>query len=319
MEPKEETSKEKIDVYDVAIIGTGIAGLAGAIYARRMNLNTIVFGNERGGTLAKTHLVENYPGFISLSGPEIMDKMLAHAKVYDPTIIMRAVIEVKKSGKLFQLSTKKETYQAKAVLFATGSTWKELGIPGEQEFKNKGVHYCASCDAPLYKGKKTAVVVGGADSAVKESLLVAEFFDEVYVLARSKFRPEPINMQRAQANKKIKLIDGIELKEIKGDKFANEVILTKPINGSTSLKVDAIFVEIGHIPLSELAIKLGVKTNKKGEIIITREARTNIKGLYAAGDIGDLKFKQAITGVGEAVTAMYSIYDDLGEDAIVTS
>ncbi|HJO14530.1 MAG TPA: FAD-dependent oxidoreductase [Candidatus Pacearchaeota archaeon] len=304
------------EVYDVAIIGAGIVGLAGAVYARRMNLKTIVFGNERGGTLAKTHLVENYPGFISLSGPELMDKILAHAKVYDPTIIMRAVLDIKKKGKLFELSTKKESYQAKMVLFATGSKWKKLNIPGEEEFKNKGVHYCASCDAPLYKGKKTAVVVGGGDSAVKESLLVAEYFDEVYVLARSTFKPEPINMQRAQANKKIHLIDGIQVKEIKGDKFANEVILDKPINNSTSLKMDAIFIEIGHIPLSDLAIKLGVKTNKKGEIIITREARTNIPNIYAAGDVGDLKFKQAITGVGEAVTAMYSIYDDLAIDGL---
>tara|TARA_Y100000034_G_scaffold54198_1_gene66446 strand:+ start:992 stop:1936 length:945 start_codon:yes stop_codon:yes gene_type:complete len=304
------------EVYDVAIIGAGIVGLAGAVYARRMNLKTIVFGNERGGTLAKTHLVENYPGFISLSGPELMDKILAHAKVYDSTIIMRAVLDIKKKGKLFELSTKKESYQAKMVLFATGSKWKKLNIPGEEEFKNKGVHYCASCDAPLYKGKKTAVVVGGGDSAVKESLLVAEYFDEVYVLARSTFKPEPINMQRAQANKKIHLIDGIQVKEIKGDKFANEVILDKPINNSTSLKMDAIFIEIGHIPLSDLAIKLGVKTNKKGEIIITREARTNIPNIYAAGDVGDLKFKQAITGVGEAVTAMYSIYDDLAIDGL---
>jgi len=313
MSEEKQSTKE---TYDVAIIGAGIAGLAGAIYARRMNLKTIVFGTERGGTLAKTHIVENYPGFISLSGPELMDKILEHAKAYHPTIIMRAVIEVKKSGKLFQLSTKKETYQAKKVLFATGSTWKELGVPGEEEFKNKGVHYCASCDAPLYKGKDTAIVVGGGDSAVKESLLVAEYFKNVYVIARSTFRPEPINMKRAQANKKIHLIDGTQIKEIKGDKFVNEVILDKPINGSTSLKTDAIFIEIGHIPLSDLAIKLGVKTNKKGEIIITREARTNIEGLYAAGDIGDLKFKQAITGVGEAVTAMYSIYDDLGKDSI---
>lgn len=304
------------ETYDVAIIGAGIAGLAGAIYARRMNLKTIVFGTERGGTLAKTHLVENYPGYKSLSGPELMDKMLEHAKVYEPTIIMRGVTDIKKSGKLFTLSTKKDSYQAKKVLFATGSKWRELGAKGEEEFKNKGVHYCASCDAPLYKGKDTAVVVGGGDSAVKESLLVAEYFKNVYVLARSTFKPEPINLQRAQANKNIHLIDGIELKEIRGDKFVTEVETTKPINDSTTLKTDAVFIEIGHIPLSDLAVKLGVKTNKKGEIIITREARTNVPGIYAAGDVGDLKFKQAITGVGEAVTAMYSIYDDLAADSV---
>jgi len=309
------------EIYDVGIIGAGIVGLAGAIYARRMNLKTIVFGNERGGTLAKTHVVENYPGFISLTGPELMDKILEHAKSYDPTIIMRGVVKITKHRNYYKISTRKGDYSAKILLFATGSRWMELGAPGEEEFKNKGVHYCASCDGPLYKGKKTAVVVGGGDSAVKESLLLSEFFQEVHVLARSTFKPEPINMERAKANKKIHLHEGIQITEIKGDKFANEVILDKPINDSNSLKIDAVFVEIGHIPLSELAVKLGVKTNKKGEIIITREARTNVSGIYAAGDVGDLKFKQAITGVGEAVTAIYAIYDDIkgGEIALTGS
>jgi thioredoxin reductase len=118
-------------------------------------------------------------------------------------------------------------------------------------------------------------------------------------------------MERMKRNKKIKGFEGVQVKEIKGDKFVSEIILDKPIEGSNSLKVDAVFIEIGHIPLSNLAKNLGVKTNKKGEIVITREARTNILGVYAAGDVGDLKFKQAITGVGEAVTAIYSIYDDL--------
>ena len=306
-------------MYDIEIIGAGIVGLAAAIYARRMNLKTIVFGNERGGTLAKTHVVENYPGFISLTGPELMDKILEHAQSYNPTIIMRNVIKITRQKSCFKIFTKKEEYSAKTLLFATGSIWKELKVPGEEEFKNKGVHYCASCDGPIYKGKKTAIVVGGADSAVKESLLLSEFFDEVYVLARSTFKPEPINMERMKKNKKIKGFEGIQIKEIKGDKFANEVILDKPVNGSTSLKTDAIFVEIGHIPLSELAISLGVKVNKGKEIIISREARTNVPGIYAAGDVGDLKFKQAITGVGEAVTAIYALYDDLKKGEIALS
>ena len=308
--------ENKNEIYDVAIIGAGIVGLSGVIYARRMNLKTIIFGNERGGTLSKTHVVENYPGYISLTGQDLTDKVLEHAKQYNPTIIMKEVIEIKKKEKLFEIFTKKEKYFSKTILFATGSKLKELKVKGEEEFKNKGVHYCASCDGPLYKGKKLAVVVGGGDSAVKESLLLSEFFQEVYVLARNSFKPEPINMDRAKKNKKIYLYENIEIKEIKGDKFANEIILTKPINDSNSLKVDAIFVEIGHIPLSNLAVKLGVNTNDKQEIIITREARTNIKGIYAAGDVADLKFKQAITGVGEAVTSIYSIYDDLGKDSL---
>lgn len=304
------------EVFDVGIIGAGVVGLSGAIYARRMNLKTIIIGNERGGTLAKTHVVENYPGYISLTGPEITDKILEHAKQYNPMIIMKEVIDIKKKGKNFEIFTKKDKYEARTILFASGSKWRELNVKGEQEFKNKGVHYCASCDGPLYKGKKRAVVVGGGDSAVKESLLLSEFFEEVHVIARSSFSPEPINMDRAKKNKKIHLHERVEIKEIKGDKFVNEVILSKPINNSNTLKVDAVFVEIGHIPLSDLAVKLGVKINNKGEIIMTREARTNVEKIYAAGDVGDLKFKQAITGVGEAVTSIYSIYDDLGEDSL---
>lgn len=140
--------------------------------------------------------------------------------------------------------------------------------------------------------------------------MLSEYFQEVHVIARSTFKPEPINADRAKKNKKIKLHEGIEIKEIIGDQFVKSVILTGPINGKTNFPVDAIFVEVGHIPLSDLAIKLGVNTNKKGEIVITRNARTNIPGIYAAGDVADLQFKQAITGVGEAVTAIYSLYDD---------
>lgn len=308
--------KEKI--YDIAIIGAGIVGLAGAIYAARMNLKVIVFGDERGGTLAKTHVVENYPGFISLSGIELTEKILEHAKSYDIEIIMKTAEKIDGKEGCFKIFTKDKEFLSKTLLFATGSKYKELGITGELEFKNKGVHYCAVCDGPLYKNK-TLVVVGGGDSAVKEALFLSEFGKKVYIFARSTLKPEPINMERMKRNKKIKAYEGIKLKEIKGDKFVKEIILDKSVNGSNKLKADAVFVEIGHTPLSQLAIKLGVKVNEKKEIIISREAKTNIKGIYAAGDVGDLKFKQAITGVGEAVTAIYSIYDDLKKGEIAVS
>ena len=283
-----------------------------------MNLKVIVFGDERGGTLAKTHIVENYPGFISLSGIELTEKILEHAKSYDIEIIMKKAEKIDGKSGRFKIFTKDKEFLSKTLLFATGSKYKELEIPGEQEFKNKGVHYCAVCDGPLYKGKRMAVI-GGGDSAVKEALFLSEFGKKIYIFARSTLKPEPINMERMKRNKKINAYEGIQLKEIKGDKFVKEIILDKSVNGSNKLKVDAVFVEIGHIPLSQLAVKLGVKVNEKKEIIISREARTNLKGVYAAGDVGDLRFKQAITGVGEAVTAIYSIYDDLKKGEIALS
>lgn len=311
--------KENKEMYDVAIVGTGIVGLAGAIYAARMNLKTIVFGNERGGTLAKTHVVENYPGFISLSGSELTEKILEHTKQYPVDIITKTVVNIEKHKNCFKIFTKNESYEAKTLLFATGSKYRELNVIGEKEFMNKGVHYCALCDAPLYKGKKIVVVVGGGDSAAKEALFLSEFFKEVHLLARSTLKPEPINLERIKKNRKIHVYENTEIKEIRGDKFVKEIVISKPVKGSTKMEVDAIFVEIGHIPLSELAVKLGVKTNDKKEIIITRDARTNVTGIYAAGDVSDLKFKQAITGVGEAVTAIYSIYEDLQKDKIALS
>ena len=326
--PKQKIQKNNIEkikkinennISDVAIIGAGIVGLAGAIYASRMNLKVIVFGNERGGTLAKTHVVENYPGFISLSGLELTEKILEHAKSYNVEIVMKNVLNITGKDGCFKLFTKDKQFLSKTLLFATGSKYKELGIPGEQEFKNKGVHYCAVCDGPLYKGKEVIVVVGGGDSAVKEALLLSEFGKKIYIFARSTLKPEPINMERMKRNKKIKAYEGIQLKEIKGDKFVKEIVLDKLVNNSNKLKVDAVFVEVGHTPLSQLAISLGVKVNEKKEIIISREARTNVKGIYTAGDVGDLKFKQAITGVGEAVTAIYSIYDDLKKGEIAVS
>jgi thioredoxin reductase len=178
---------------------------------------------------------------------------------------------------------------------------------------NKGIHYCALCDGPFYKDKIVAVV-GGGDSAAKEALLLSEYAKEVYMLIRSTLKAEPINKERIKKNKKIKVIEGIQIKEIKGTKSVENAVLTKKIKGSNILKLDGIFISIGHLPKSELAKKLGVKLNKKAEIIIDKESKTNIKGVYAAGDVADTRFKQAITGVGEGVKAVYDIYEEFDKD-----
>jgi len=179
---------------------------------------------------------------------------------------------------------------------------------------NKGVRYCALCDGVFYKNK-TVAVVGGGNSAAKEALLLSQYAKKVYLIARSTLKAEPINLNRVKAEKKIQVFEGTQIKEIKGNKFIKEVILAKK-TGSEVLKLDGVFVSIGHIPLSELAIKLGVKVNKNKEIIINKESQTNVKGIYAAGDVTDTRFKQAITGVGEGVKAVYSIYSDLGNEKV---
>ena len=301
--------------YDIAIIGGGIVGLSAAVYCGRLNLNSILIGKEIKGTIAKTHIVENYPGFKKISGEALSTKVLDHAKQYKTKIFTGEVIKIS-YNKCFIIKTKKATYSASAILCTQGSEWRKLNVPGEKKFTNKGVHYCALCDGPLYKNKILAVA-GGGDSAAKEALLLATYAKKVYVLSRSTLKPEPINKIRVQKEKKIQVLEGIQVKEIKGSKFVESISLTKKVNNSNELKVDGIFIDVGHVPLSKLTVPIGVKLNKNKEIIINKESKTNIKGVYAAGDITDTKFKQAITGVGEAVKAVYSIYEDIHKEKIL--
>jgi thioredoxin reductase len=307
------------DKYDVAIIGSGVAGLAAAVYCGRLGLNAIVIGKEKGGTILKTDIIENYPGTGTISAQKLIDNFLKHTVEYGVEIKNDFVEKVSWSKRsCFSIKTKKGKVSSKTVLFATGSAWKKLGVVGEEEYRNKGVHYCALCDAPLYKNK-VVVVVGGGDAAAKESLLIAKYARKVYVMARHSLKGEGVNMERVKKEKKIEVIENVNVKGIKGDKFVTGVVLDKVVGGSKEFKTDAVFVDIGHVPLSSLAVPLGVKLNRKKEIAINKESKTNIIGVWAAGDVADTKFKQAITGVGEAVKAVYSIYEYLTGGKVLCS
>ena len=191
-------------------------------------------------------------------------------------------------------------------------------MKGALEYESKGVHYCALCDSGIFKNKIVAVI-GGSDSAAKEALLLSEFAKKVYIIYRGdKIRPEPINEERIKRNKKITVITNTNVLEIKGDKFVNKIILDKKFQGKKEIKLDGVFGAIGSDPLSELAKKIGVKLNDKKEIIINHEnSETNIKGVFAAGDVADKEFKQAITGVAEGVTAAHSAYKYINENSLI--
>jgi thioredoxin reductase (NADPH) len=305
------------EVYDVAIIGAGVSGLSAGMYSARLGLKTIIFGKSNsselaiGGVITTTHLVENYPGFNRLSGNELAEKIRAHAEEYDLVEIKEEETKIVKRDKdLFVVSTNKGEYTSKTIIFATGTKWKKLEVPGGIEFENKGVAYCALCDAPLYKNKIVGVI-GGGDSAVKDALLLSEYASKVYIIYRGEnLRPEPINLERVKKNKKIVIINNTNVIEVKGNKRIESLILDKSYEGKKELKIDGLFVAIGHIVLSELAEKIGVKLNDKKEIIINHKScETNVKGIFAAGDVADKPFKQAITGVAEGCTASHSAYE----------
>lgn len=294
---------------DVIIIGGGVSGLAAAIYAGRLRMKALLLGDDIGGTIALTDKVENYPGFKSISGSELAEKIREHAQEYEVKLKEEKVISVERRGACFRAATDAgEAYEAKALIFATGTKHRELGVPGEAEFKNRGVHYCALCDGALYR-EKTVAVVGGSDSSAKEALLLASYAKKVYVIHRgAKIRPEPINVKRVEDNSKIEVITSTKILEIKGDAKVKKVVLDREHRGSIEIPLDAVFVAIGGVPLSELAKSIGVETNEEGEIKIDREAKTSVAGVFAAGDVTDTSFKQAITGVAEGVTAAYSAY-----------
>ena len=303
--------------YDMIVIGGGVAGLAASMYGQRLGLKTLVIANLVGGTIALTEVVENYPGFISIDGPELGRIMENHAKDYDIDMLksMAQKIEVhEKAGKKhFKITTKsKGTFFSKTVVVATGTAVRKLGVPGEKAFEGKGVSYCALCDGPLFRGK-TLAVVGGSDSAVKEAILLTEYGKKVYIIYR-KEKPYPELQNQKKLDEKIKqgkieIIPNTNVVEIKGESLMNSVVFDKPYKGKKEFPLEGLFVYTGRIPLNHVVGSLKIKKNKLGEIIINKNSETNIPGLYAAGDITNSEWKQAITGVAEGVKAGYYAYE----------
>ena len=310
--------------YDFIILGAGGTGLAAAMYSARLGLKTLCLGFSHGtefpigGVITTTNVVENYPGFIRLTGQELAKKIAEHAKSYDLVEIKEEkAVDVKKTTFGFSVKTNKNSYEGKTVLFATGTKWKKLpeSVKGNKEYENRGVSYCAICDGPLFRNKEIAVV-GGSDSAAKDALLLSEHAKKVYIIYRGEeIHPEPINLGRIKKNKKIEIINNANVIEIKGNELMKSVVLDRAFKGKKELMIEGLFVAIGHIALSDLAKNLGVNLNKEGEIKINHmTSETNIPGIFAAGDVTDKQFKQLITGVADGCTAAYSAYEYISKN-----
>ncbi len=291
--------------YDLIVLGGGPTAIGCAIYAARFALNVLIVGKTFGGLIATTHLVENYPGIASTSGQGLMDMFKEHMNSLSIPYISDEIRSIEKADDHFILHSFFQKFKAYTVCIATGSERKKLGIPGEDEFAGRGVSYCATCDGPFYKDK-VVIVIGGSDSAAKEALFLSQNVKKVYIIYRGEeIRAEPINKKRVYENEKIEIIYKTNIVEIKGDTSVKSVIFD---NGK-EFDIDGVFIEVGSIPNSDLAKRISVKTDEKNEIIINRKSETNIPGIFAAGDVADAPFKQAITGVAEGVIAAYSAFD----------
>lgn len=299
-------------MYDVIVIGTGVAGLSAGMYAGRFNMKTLVIGELPGGIITTTHLVENYPGIPSITGLDMGTVFLEHAQKFGAELIYGRATDVERvegeAGKapLFKVTKGAETFLGKTVIFATGTEYKKLGAPGEKEFAGKGVSYCALCDGAFFKGKKCCIV-GGGDSSAIEALILSEQASEVTMFVRKDtLRAEPVNYKRVMEHTKIKVRYNTEIKEIRGAEGGK--VSSVVLGDGEEVPMDGVFIAIGHVALSALAAKLGVELDAHGQIKIDRRSCTNVPGVFGAGDVCDTPFKQAITGAAEGVVASYFAY-----------
>ena len=304
--------QEKL-VYDTIIIGTGIAGFSAAMYAARLGLNVLVIGEMSGGKIALTERIENYPGFVSINGLKLAELVENHACDYEIDILTDLVEKIgKKKGGRYTVSTSKKAFIGKTVIISTGTVEKKLDIPGEKEFTGKGVSYCAICDASITKNKKVAVI-GGGDSAVKEANLLAKYAKKVYLINNEpKLHAEAYNLQSLNeysAKKKIVVINSASTTSINGKSFVENITYLKG-SRKKNLPVDWIFIYVGQRP-KLIGKELGIRTNRKDEIIVNVNCETNVPGVYAAGDITSTSWKQAIIAAAQGVTAAFSAYNYL--------
>ncbi len=289
----------------VIIIGSGPAGLTAAIYAARANLNPLIIaGNAVGGQIATTSEVENFPGFDSVLGPDLIEKMQAQAEKFGTRFEYDEVIETDfRPGQPLRLKTYGNEYEAETVIITTGASAKKIEVPGETEFVGRGVSYCATCDGFFFKGKDV-LVIGGGDSALQEALFLTKFASRVRVVhRRDQFRAGDFLQKKARENDKIAFVFDTVLERIEGEGKVQAVEARNVKTGATEQwNTDGVFVFIGHFPNSQL-FKGQLDMDPQGFLTVDRNMMTNIPGVFAAGEIMDPIFKQAISSAGQGCMA----------------
>jgi len=299
----------KNKILDLIIIGAGPAGITAAIYAFRKNLNFVLIGAERGGQVSKAFTIENYPGFLKISGLELTEKFFNHLRGLKIEPLADEVVEIKKKEDLFKVVLRSgEIFQARSILVASGRKPRTLGVPGEEEFLGKGVSYCVTCDGPLFKNKPVAVI-GGGNSGFEAALYLKEICPEVFILERGERVIADEENQKKAKEKNIEIILNAQVREIKGkdlvEKLVYEDLRTKELK---ELEVNGVFIQIGGVPAAAFLQHL-VDCNQAGEIMVDLKSfQTKTPGLFAAGDVIDFPYKQIIIAAGQGACAALSAY-----------
>jgi thioredoxin reductase (NADPH) len=297
------------EIFDLIIIGGGPAGLTAGIYASRRQLKNLILTKDIGGQASTTNYVENYPGFDSIGGYELMQKMQKQAEKFGSVFKYEEVAKIEKGKNKFLIKTSSgNQFETISLILAFGKTPSNLNVPGEKEFTGKGVAYCATCDAPLFKNKVVAVV-GGGNAALESAQYLSTLATKVYLIhRRAEFRGEEVLVKQVSGLKNVEIILNKDVIEIFGEKFVKGIeIQDSETKAKSKLSVDGVFIEIGHT-VNAQPIKDFVKINATNEIVIDRECQTNEKGVFAAGDVTDNKFKQIVISAGEGAKAALSAY-----------
>lgn len=296
-------------LYDVIVVGAACAGLSAAIYATRRAMKTLILTKNLGGQTSTTDSVENYPGIDSITGPDLIQNMLSQALKWGSEILFEEVIKVEKNGdKDFTLTTHTGSYKAKSVILAYGKTPRNLGVEGEIEYTGKGVSYCVTCDAPLYKNK-TTLVVGGGNSALQGALLLSKISKKVYLMhRRDEFRADEITVENVLKTENIEVLLSYIPTKISGGKYVEQIhVQNLKDQTEKTLDVDGIFIEVGFSVSGELVQNL-VDTDKVNQILINNKQETSLEGVFAAGDVTETPYKQMVIASAEGAKAALSAY-----------
>ena len=301
-------------IYDLVIIGGASAGLTAGIYASRKKMKTLLLTKQIGGQSLLTDSIENFPGFESISGKELIGKIMNQLQKYNLPIKDGVEIEsVKKNNGNFLIKTKNnENFETKSIIIATGKSLRRLNIPGEKEFENKGVSFCSICDTPLF-GNKDVAVIGGGNSGLESAMDLTKYANKIYILGRGeKIRGDKFLQEKLKNIGKVEFITNAAVKEIKGSKFVEKIVYEdKKADEEKEISVSGVFINIGWIPATGF---LGgfVELNSQAEIIVDHKTQeTSVPGVFAAGDVTDGLYKQCITAAGDGAKSALSAYNYL--------
>jgi len=298
-------------MYDLIILGAGPAGITAGVYAARKKMKVLVISKDIGGQAAWSGDIENYTGYQFITGPELAAKFEEHMRKYDIELKENeGAQDLKKEVEVIRVTTDKGTYEARTAIIASGKRTRELNVPGENEFKNKGLTYCATCDAPLFSGR-VVVVIGGGNSALDATLQLMHIAKHIYLInITPALGGDAIMREKVQESKMVTVLNNAHVSAIIGDTMVN-AIKVKREGKEELLNVGGIFVEIGLIPNSEFA--KDIEKNQMGEIKVNNRNETNVPGIFAAGDVTDVPEKQIIIAAGEGSKACLSAFRYLSE------